>query len=195
MYIYIYIIIIIICQLERRNKCRKRTSKANAKGRKVNRRWNAKGWISAKVGLLATVWILVTKMGLSVTVFVLVWVRNCREWLSASVSKAVANGSQRLGLGLGSDCRKWFCRSSREWFATIGFAFGFRPSRMVLPEPSRMVRNDWVRTVANGFARVVTNGSQRLGWVWVRTVANGFARDVANGSQRLGIGDGVGSYR
>ena len=121
--------------------------------------------------------------------------RNCRERLSASVARAVANGSQRLGLGLGSDCRKWFCRSSREWFATIGFAFGFRPSRMVLPEPSRMVRNDWVRTVANGFARVVTNGSQRLGWVWVRTVANGFARDVANGSQRLGIGDGVGSYR
>ena len=49
----------------------------NAKGRKVNRRWNAKGWNAkgrkvnrrrnTKGRISATVWISVTKMGLSAT--------------------------------------------------------------------------------------------------------------------------------
>ena len=79
------------------------------------------------------------------------------EWLSVSVAEAITNGSQRLGLGSGSDRREWFCRSRREWFATIGFGFGFGPLQTILPKPSRMVHNDWV-------------------WVWVRTVANGYRR-------------------
>ena len=42
-------------------------------------------------------------MGLSATVFVLVWVWNHRERLSASVAGAVANGSTiRFGFGFGS---------------------------------------------------------------------------------------------
>ena len=49
-------------------------------------------------------------MGLSATVFVLVWVWNRRERLSASVAGAVANGS------------------------TIGFGFGFGPLRMVISD-------------------------------------------------------------
>ena len=47
-------------------------------------------------------------MGLSATFFVLVWVWNCREQLSASVAEAVANGRM------------------------IGFGFGFGPSQMVI---------------------------------------------------------------
>ena len=88
------------------------------------------GLISATVGLSAT------KMGLSSRMVIGV--------VANGVAGAVANGSQRLGLGLGSDRREWCCRSRCEWFATIGFGFGFRPSRMVLPRPLRMVRNDWV---------------------------------------------------
>ena len=47
------------------------------------------------------------KMGLSATVLVLDWVRNRRERLSALVTEAIANGLQRLSLGLGSDCHEW----------------------------------------------------------------------------------------
>ena len=57
-------------------------------------------------------------MGLSAMVFVLVWVQNRRERLSASVAKAVVNGSQRLGLGLGSDYREWLLATVWELLAT-----------------------------------------------------------------------------
>ena len=96
---------------------------------------------------------------------------------------AVANGSQRLGLGLGSERREWCCRSRCEWFATIGFGF-------------------WAQTVVNGVAEAVANGSRRLGlslgsdhreWC-CRTVANGFAGpsqlviDDGEARRRLGLG-------
>ena len=92
------------------------TKGQNAKGRKVNRRRNTKGQISAtKMGLLATKWayrrqngLIGDGMGLSATFFVLVWVWNCREQLSVSVAGAVANGR------------------------TIGFGFRFGPSQMVI---------------------------------------------------------------
>ena len=105
--------------------------------RKV-RRWivagMCNGLISATVGLSAT------KMGLSSRMVIGV--------VTNGVAGAVANGSQRLGLGLGSERRKWF--------ATIGFGF-------------------WAQTVANGVAEAVANGSQQLGLSLGRTVANGVA--------------------
>ena len=120
------------------------------------------GLISATVGLSAT------KMGLSLRMVIGV--------VTNGVVGAVANGSQRLGLGLGSERREWCCRSRREWFATIGFGF-------------------WAQTVANGVVEAIANGSRRLGlslgsdrreWC-CRTVANGFA-----GPSQLVIGNGSG---
>ena len=67
--------------------------------------------------------------------------RNCRERLSASVARAVANGLQRLGLGLGSDRREWFCQSRHEWFTTIGFGFGFESLRMVIGDGLGVIDN------------------------------------------------------
>ena len=65
-------------------------------------------------------------------------VRN--DWVWVWV-RTVANGSQRLG----SDCRKWFCQSHREWFATIRFGFGFEPSRMVINDGLGVrLDEDWV---------------------------------------------------
>ena len=100
------------------------------------------GLISATVGLSAT------KMGLSLRMVIGV--------VTNGVAGAVANGLQRLGLGLGSERREWCCRSRREWFATIGFGF-------------------WAQTVVNSVAEAVTNGSRRLGLSLGRTVANGVA--------------------
>ena len=88
------------------------------------------GLISATVGLSAT------KMGLSSRMVIGV--------VTNGVAGAVANGSQRLGLGLGSECREWCYRSRRKWFATIGFGFWAQTVANGLPRPSRMVRNDWV---------------------------------------------------
>ena len=82
-----------------------------------------------------------------------------REWLSASVVGVVVNGSQRLGLGLGLDCRESCCQSRREWSTTIGFGFGFGLSRMV--------RNDWV-------------------WVWVQTITNGYRQRFGSYQRRWG---------
>ena len=98
--------------------------------------------------------------------WVWVWVRT----VANGVTGAVANGSRRLGLGLGLDCREWCCRGRREWFTTIGFEFGFGPSWMVLPD-----RREWFcRTVVNGYRWVWEWGStatgfrfQRLYWVLV----------------------------
>ena len=105
--------------LEVNAKGRKVNRRRNTKGRKVNRCWNVKGWkvnrrrntkgqISAtKMGLLATKWayrrqngLIDDGMGLSATFFVLVWVWNYREQLSASVAGAVANG-RTIGFGFG----------------------------------------------------------------------------------------------
>ena len=76
---------------------------------------NKDGLIDNEMGLLATEWAYRQRnghigdgMGLSATVFVLVWVWNHRERLSASVAGVVANGS------------------------TIRFGFGFGPLRMVI---------------------------------------------------------------
>ena len=68
------------------------------------------GLISATVGLS------VTKMGLSSRMVIGV--------VTNGVAGAVANGSQRLGLGFGLRPSRMGCRGRREWFATIGFEFG-----------------------------------------------------------------------
>ena len=88
--------------------------------------------------------------------WVWVWVRI----VANGVAGAVVNGLQRLGLGLGSDHREWFCRSRREWFATIGFGFGFRPSRMVI--------GDGLGVIGDGEARRRLGLGVRLDgdWVW-----------------------------
>ena len=48
--------------------------------------------------------------------WVCVWVQT----VANGFTRAVANGSQRLG----SDSRKWFCQSRHEWFPTIGLGLG-----------------------------------------------------------------------
>ena len=70
------------------------------------------GLISATVGLS------MTKMGLSSRMVIGV--------IANGVARAIANGSKRLDLGLGSD--------HREWFVTIGFWV-------------------WVQIVVNGYRR------------------------------------------
>ena len=125
------------------NEPRKRMRKVGM--RKVGR-WIVAGMCNGLTS--ATVGLSAMKMGLSSRMVISV--------VANGVAGVIANGSQRLGLGLGSDRREWCYRSRRDWFTTIGFGFGFRPLRMVLPRPSRMVCDDWV-------------------WVWVQTVVNGVA--------------------
>ena len=52
--------------------------------------------------------------------WVWVWVRT----VANGVTGAVANGSRRLGLSLGLDCREWCCRTVANGFAG--------PSQMVI---------------------------------------------------------------
>ena len=91
--------------------------------------------------------------------WVWVWVQTVANGFAG----AVANGSQQLGLRLGSDRREWFCQSRREWFATIGFG----QSQMVLPESSRMVRNDWVGFGFGLLRMVLLETSQMVHNDWV----------------------------
>ena len=145
------------------NEPRKRMRKVRM--RKVGRWIDAgmrNGLISAMVGLS------VTKMGLSSQMVISV--------VANGVVGAVANGSQWLGLGLGSDRREWCCWSCRKWFATIGFGFGFRPSRMVLPD-----HREWFcQTVVNGYWWRF--GSYRRRW---GSAAIGFGSEAR---RRLGLG-------
>ena len=133
--------------------------------RKV-RRWIVAGMCNGLIS--ATVGLSVTKMGLSSRMVIGV--------VTNGVAGAVANGSQRLGLGLGSDHREWCCRGRREWFTTIGFEFGFGLSRMVLPD-----RREWFCwTVANGYRQRF--GSYRRRW---GLTAIGFGSEAW---RRLGLG-------
>ena len=92
------------------------------------------------------------------------------------VAGAVANGSRWLGLGLGSDHREWCCQGRREWFTTIGFEFGFGPSRMVLPD-----RREWFcRTVVTGYRWRFRSYRRRWG-----LTAIGFGSEAW---RRLGLG-------
>ena len=141
------------------NEPRKRMWKVRM--RKVGRWIDAglrNGLISSMVGLS------VTKMGLSSQMVIGV--------IANGVAEAIANGSQRLGL----DRREWCCRSHRKWFTTIGFGFGFGPSRMVLPN-----HREWFcQTVVNGYWRRF--GSYRRRW---GSTAIGFGSEAR---RRLGLG-------
>ena len=95
-------------------KDRKVNQRRNAKGWKVNRRRNTKGRISA------TVWISVTKMGLSATKWAYQW----------------RNGL--IGDGIGLSVTKWAYR--QRFLFWFGFETVANSYRRQLPEPSRMVQ-------------------------------------------------------
>ena len=117
-----------------------------------------------------------------------------------------------------ADRRERCCRSRREWFATIGFGFGFGALRMVLPEPSRMVCDDWVWVLGSDHREWSCRGRcewfamigfefgfgpsrmvlpDRREW-FCRTVANGYRRRFRSYRRRWGstaIGFGSEAWR
>ena len=82
-----------------------------------------------------------------------------------------------MGLDLGSDRHKWFCWSRHEWFATIGFGFGFGPSQMVIDNGLGMrldgearwrlglgVRLDSEALLGFGFRKIKNDKYEKLGF-------------------------------